>query len=352
MEQPRDLIVRPLSITIIALFASTLLFCGLLVSHIFLAGAQRTGTVEIRVDQGDSFATIVRKLEEQDLVRNATLFSLWARLTGSDKKIQWGLYRFDLPLSAREILRLMVHGKGVFHRVTIPEGLTTREIAEVLANAQLADPEKFLAEARNPELLAQLGLDGRGVEGYLFPSTYNFIPDISERDIIATMVQQFRRAAEPLFERQERAFDLTVHQIVTLASMIEKETGMDAERPLVSAVFHNRLRLKMPMQSDPTVIYGLEKFDGHLTRKHLKHPSPYNTYVIGGLPPGPICNPGLASIKAALEPAEVSFLYFVSRNDGTHVFSETLEEHVRAVRIYQSPREPAPARVKTEARPG
>lgn len=319
---------------------------------IFIPASQDARTVEIRVEQGESFAMVVRKLREQDLVQNATLFSLWARVTGSDKKIQWGLYRFDLPLSPRQILRLMVQGKGVFHRVTVPEGLTTKETSELLASAQIVNPEKFLAEAANPELLAQLGLDDRGVEGYLFPSTYNFIPGTPEREIIATMVQQFRRVAEPLLERQARAVGLTMNQILTLASMIEKETGMDTERSLVSAVFHNRLRLKMPLQSDPTVIYGLENFDGNLTRKHLRHPSPYNTYVIGGLPPGPICNPGLASIKAALEPADVSFLYFVSRNDGSHAFSDTLEEHVRAVRLYQSPREPAPVRVKSEARPG
>jgi UPF0755 protein len=145
---------------------------------------------------------------------------------------------------------------------------------------------------------------------------------------------------------------LTPHQIVTLASIIEKETGIESERPLVSAVFHNRLKLKMPLQSDPTVIYGLKNFDGNLTRKHVKEPSPYNTYVIAGLPPGPICNPGLSSIKAALAPADVPFLYFVSKNDGTHLFSATLDEHARAVKMYQPPREPAPARRKIEARRG
>ncbi len=338
--------MRFLPKTVLALLAAALLYA---LSAFFLPVSWKAETVEIRVEQGESFAAVVRKLREQNLVRNATLFSVWARVTGSDKKIQWGLYRFDLPLSQRQVLRLMVEGKGVFHRVTVPEGLTIKEIAELLANAQLVNPEKFLAEARSPEVLAQLELEEKGVEGYLFPSTYNFIPDTPEREIIVTMVQQFRKAAEPLIKQQHRAMDLALHQIVTLASIIEKETGLDAERPLVSAVFHNRLRIKMPLQSDPTVIYGLEEFDGNLRRKHLRLASPYNTYVIGGLPPGPICNPGLASIKAALEPADVSFLYFVSKNDGSHAFSHTLEEHVRAVRLYQSPREHAPVRVKSEA---
>lgn len=336
---------------VFVLALSAVLLGGFLVLYIFFA-AQPPGTVEVRVEQGDSFAAVVHKLRERNVISNELLFSLWARITGAEKKIHRGLYRFDLPLPPREVLNRMVTGKGVFQRVTIPEGLTVKEISDLLASLHVVNREKFLLETTDPEFLGQLGVDEKSVEGYLFPSTYQFIPATPESEIITAMVQQFRRAAEPIFGRQQRTVELTVREIVTLASIIEKETGIEAERPLISAVFHNRLKLKMPLQSDPTVIYGLKNFDGNLTRKDLKDASPYNTYLIPGLPPGPICNPGLSSIKAALEPAKVSFLYFVSRNDGTHLFSETLDEHIRAVKIYQSPRESAPARRRLETHPG
>jgi UPF0755 protein len=158
------------------------------------------------------------------------------------------------------------------------------------------------------------------------------------------MAERFRKAIQPLLAQPSDGVRLSSHEIVTLASVVEKETGVEAERPLVSAVFHNRLKRQMPLQSDPTVIYGLKNFDGNLTRKDLRDPSPYNTYRIAGLPPGPICNPGLSSIQAALHPADVPYLYFVSKNDGTHLFSESLEEHNRAVKTYQSVRESNPPR--------
>ncbi|HXV79018.1 MAG TPA: endolytic transglycosylase MltG, partial [Candidatus Binatia bacterium] len=172
--------------------------------------------------------------------------------------------------------------------------------------------------------------------GYLFPNTYHLVPPASPREVILKMTEQFRNSVELLGGHHREDNGLTPHEVVTLASMIEKETGVEAERPLVSAVFHNRLRLKMPLQSDPTVIYGLKDFNGNLTRKDLNTFSPYNTYRIPALPPGPICNPGLSSLKAALFPAPVKFLYFVSKNDGTHHFSENLEAHSQAVKTYQS----------------
>jgi UPF0755 protein len=244
----------------------------------------------------------------------------------------------------------MVLGKGIFQSVTIPEGLTVREIAELLGKMQIADGAKFLALAAESELLQSLGLDHGGLEGYLFPDTYYFTPATPEREILLAMAEQFRKAIRPLLAQRDDGIGLSPHEIVTLASVVEKETGVEAERPLVSAVFHNRLKRQMPLQSDPTVIYGLKKFDGNLTRKDLREPSPYNTYRITGLPPGPICNPGLSSIRAALYPADVPFLYFVSKNDGTHLFSESLAEHNRAVKTYQPVRESTPSRRKTLVR--
>lgn len=304
--------------------------------------------VEIRVEQGDSLAAVVRKLGERKLIANGLTFSLWARINGVEKKIHQGLYRFDGPVPPREILDRLVTGRGIFQTVTIPEGLTLREIAELLDKMQIADKNKFIAEAGDPKILASLGLNEKRLEGYLFPSTYHFTPSTPERDIIVIMIEQFRKFSLPLLQ-SNGATSLTVHEVLTLASIIEKETGVDAERPLVSAVFHNRLKRQMPLQSDPTVIYGIKDFNGNLTRKDLQAPTPYNTYRITALPPGPICNPGLSSIKAALQPAQVPYLYFVSKNDGTHFFSETLEAHQQAVKIYQPVRKPEPRRSRLRA---
>ena len=326
----------------LALFA--LLFVGFSLTHIFFALSGNPESVDIRVEQGEPFAAVVRKLRAHHVIVNERLFSLWARISGAEKKIHWGLYRFTPSLPPREVLDHMVLGKGVFYSVTIPEGLTVQEIADLLAKMQIADREKFLAQAANPELLEMLGLQDKGIEGYLFPNTYHFTPLTSERDIILTMTEQFRKVSEPILTSYQATVPLTVHEIVTLASIIEKETGIEAERPLVSAVFYNRMKLRMPLQSDPTVIYGLKEYNGNLTRKDLKDTSPYNTYRIPALPPGPICNPGLSSLKAAVQPAPVPYLYFVSKNDGTHLFSENLEAHNEAVKEYQVTREvPHPA---------
>jgi peptidoglycan lytic transglycosylase G len=322
-------------ITLSLVMVSAVLFAGFVISYIFFSVSPKSGSVEIRIEQGEPFSTVVRKLRDQKVVTNERLFSLWARYSGLEKKIHWGLYRFELPLSPSEVLNRMVLGKGIFLRVTIPEGLTVKEIADLLAKMGVIREEQFLAAAYDPELLSSLGLQDKGIEGYLFPNTYSFIPETPPREIVLKMAEQFRKSAEPLAGSPREDNGLTPHEIVTLASIIEKETGVEAERPLVSAVFHNRLKLKMPLQSDPTVIYGLKDFNGNLTRKDLSAASPYNTYRIPALPPGPICNPGLSSLRAALHPASVPFLYFVSKNDGTHHFSESLESHSQAVKTYQ-----------------
>ena len=337
--------------TLLALVASGGLFATFWLAYIYLVPARPSPMpAEVRVEPGDSLSAVVRKLHERRVITNEKLFSLWARMTGAEKKIQWGLYRFDAPLSPRDVLDRMVLGKGVFQTLTVPEGLTVNEIGALLAQLQIGDKDKFLAAASDPELLASYGLQDKGFEGYLFPSTYHFTPATPERDILIAMAEQFRKVSQPLLDQRDQTEPLTPHEIITMASIIEKETGVEAERPLVSAVFHNRLKLQMPLQSDPTVIYGVKDFDGNLTRKHLQEATPYNTYRIPALPPGPICNPSVSSIKAALHPAEVPFLYFVSKNDGTHLFSEKLEEHNRAVKTYQPVQTPAAARARNLAR--
>lgn len=335
----------------ITLVAFLVLLFGFLLNYVFFsAPPYRSQPAEVRVEQGDSLAIVGRKLREQNVITNERFFSLWARLRGAEKKIHQGLYRFDSSVTPREVLERLVTGKGMFEMVTIPEGLTVKEIADLLTKLQIVNKEKFLAEAANPELLASLGLKDKGVEGYLFPNTYHFVPGTPEREIILTMTEQFRKATQLLLSQSDIELQLSPHEIVTLASIIEKETGVEAERPLVSAVFYNRLKHQMPLQSDPTVIYGLKDFNGNLTRKDLHDPNPYNTYRIGALPPGPICNPGLSSLKAALRPADVPYLYFVSKNDGSHLFSETIEAHNQAVKSFQPVREPSNARAKTALR--
>lgn len=291
--------------------------------------------VEVEVKRGEPFSAVARKLSDRGVISNRILITLWARLWGLDRKLGWGHYRFELPLSARAVLNRLLLGKGAFRRIVIPEGLTVKEIAELLEKKGLVKKEQFLAQATKPEVLALLGLRGTGVEGYLFPDTYHLAPADSEVEILRTMVRRFHRVFTEAMEARAEELGLTKHEILVLASLIEKETSLEGERPLISAVFHNRLNRAMPLQSDPTVIYGLGDFSGKLTREHLQTKTPHNTYVIQGLPPTPICNPGLSSLRAALYPASVPYLYFVSKNDGSHFFSVTLEEHNRAVRTYQ-----------------
>jgi UPF0755 protein len=227
--------------SLFTVFISLALLAGFLCSHILLpAQTKNKEPVEVRIEQGDSFAAVVRKLHEQKVISNERLFALWARLTGVEKKIHWGVYRFDASLSPRDILERMVLGKGIFQTVTIPEGLTVKEIAELLGNMQIADSEQFLAAAADPETLRMFGLQDKGPEGYLFPDTYHFTPATPAKDIVIAMAERFRKTTEPLLDQYSEAAHMTPYEIVILASIIEKETGGEAERPLVSAVFHNR----------------------------------------------------------------------------------------------------------------
>jgi UPF0755 protein len=234
-----------------------------------------------------------------------------------------------------DILERFRSGTIVLHPVTIPEGYTIRQIAQVVGAAGLADPGEFVRLANDARFVESLGLGQPSLEGYLFPDTYAFPRRVSTEHVIRQMVDRFQEVYSPQWDVQAARIGLTRHQVVTLASIIEKETGDEAERPFISAVFHNRLRLRIPLQSDPTVIYPIKGFDGNLRKVDLVRDSPYNTYRRRGLPPGPIANPGRAALEAALYPASVEYLFFVSRNDGTHQFSRSLREHNKAVNQFQ-----------------
>ncbi len=327
--------MRKFLFTVLFLSLSLLLFLASLFSFLSTPAHHSLGTVEVKVGRGEPFFSVVQKLKDSEVISNRRLFTLWARLWAMDKKVHWGVYRFGFPVAPRDVLDRMVLGRGAFHRITVPEGLALKEVADLLEREELADKGQFLKEAANEELLSLYGLERYGIEGYLFPDTYYFPVSATERDILIAMVEQFTETFTPVMEKQAEELGLSRHEVVTLASLVEKETGVQAERPLVSAVFHNRLNHNIPLQSDPTVIYGLENFSGNLRRRDLQTPSPYNTYRFRGLPPGPISNPGLSSLRSALYPASVPYLYFVSKNDGTHFFSETIREHNRAVDLYQ-----------------
>jgi UPF0755 protein len=293
------------------------------------------GKLTINVPRGASFRVVADGLEKAGAVRSSGSLVFAARLLGAYKKIQAGEYEFDRSMSPLDVLDHLVKGRVRRHQLTIPEGYNLREVAATLMEAGLADEAEFVRKATDARLAASLGLEGATSEGYLFPDTYEFTKGMSAEDLIVRMVERFKSVYYPDLDRAAEVRGLSMKDVVTLASIIEKETGAPWERRLISAVFHNRLKKGIRLQSDPTVIYGIEGFGGNLKRTHLRMRSPYNTYVFRGLPPGPIANPGRDALKAALEPVESDYLYFVSKNDGTHHFSRSLKEHNEAVDRFQ-----------------
>lgn len=292
-------------------------------------------TQVLEVKAGMGLKAVSEVLTQANVIKDPLKFSLLARYKGYAKRIRAGEYALSAAMSPLAILDIMESGKVYLHRVTIPEGYNMQQIAEAFQKAGLADVQAFLDQARNKELAGSLGVAAETLEGYLFPETYYFPKNVTPKKIVSTMVQRFWSIFTPEFRARAEELQLSVHQVVTLASIIEKETGDPSERPLISSVFHNRLKKGMRLESDPTVIYGIDRFNGNLTRKHLETHTPYNTYTIRGLPPGPIANPGLKAIEAALFPAKTDYLYFVAKKDRTHQFSTNLEDHNRAVRKYQ-----------------
>ena len=324
---------RPFFFAGCALLFGALFVAGYLCAFLWTPYQGHSSVTDIEIRRGDSFAAITRELSGKGVISQWRPLVLWAQLRGMDKKVHPGLYRFEGAVTPASLLARLVDGGSVHFRVTVPEGLTVRQIADLLERQGRVSAAKFAAAAKEPALIEPLG--GDSLEGYLFPATYKLPAVATEEQIVGTMLATFERRFTAEMEARGRSIGMTRHQVVTLASIIEKEGGPHDEWSMVSAVFHNRLKRGMRLQSDPTVIYGLENFDGNLTRRDLRTPTPYNTYRIAGLPPGPIANPGLAAINAALFPAAVDYLYFVSKNDGSHHFSVTLREHNKAVDRYQ-----------------
>ena len=321
--------------TIILLLA---LFVPFYVYHTNTAVAPETRTVTVDIPQGTGFFGATDILDRAGLIKNRPLFYVLVIGKQAHRQIRAGEYEFTTAMTPRQIVKKLVKGEIKHHRVTIPEDLTLREIAERLAEHKLADPEQFIALAHDRKFLASLDIDAASAEGYLFPDTYLLDRTMSQREIMRLMVREFRKRVTPDMIVRAEALGMTMGEWVTLASLIGKESGCRSEKPLISAVFHNRLKKGMKLQSDPTAVYDLAHFNGTITRRHLRRRVPHNTYWIAGLPPGPIANPGLDSLKAALEPAPVDYLYFVSNNNGSHYFSSTLLAHRQAIVKYQTDR--------------
>ncbi len=303
--------------------------------------SEDTTEVIFEVEPGLSLIQIANRLQEKSLIRNAQLFQMYARFLGKASHVKVGEYSLNQSMSPDQILGVLVSGKSLGRSMTIAEGLNIYDIAAIFEAGGICSAGEFLSIVQDQELIKSLlGEERPSLEGYLYPETYKFTKFEGARLIVAQMVKRFLLVwSEQVGAEKDKLNGWTRNQIITLASIVEKETGARAERPLVASVFHNRLAIKMKLQTDPTVLYGValeqKKMPNNISKRDLLTPTPYNTYTIDSLPPGPIANPGLESIKAVLNPAQTKYLFFVSQNNGTHVFSENLAQHNKAVQQYQ-----------------
>ncbi len=294
--------------------------------------------VFVEIPPGESTIGIGRRLVEAGVVRDEWTFRLAWRWSNQGRTLKAGEYRFTEALSPVAVLDRIASGEVFLIPLTFPEGLTAGEMSDLFARAGFGTKDAFTAAAAVPDAIRAFDPAADSLEGYLFPDTYHLPRSTTADALVGRMVRRFLDVFDEAWAREAAERGLSVRQLVTLASLVEKETARSEERGLVSAVYNNRLRIGMPMQCDPTVIYALKlagRWDGNITRDDLQFDSPYNTYRYPGLPPGPIAQPGRAALEAAARPDESTALYFVSRNDGTHVFSDTLEQHNRAVREWQ-----------------
>ena len=312
-----------------------LLFCVLLVNYSNTSIDKKNITFVVDIPTGSSFLKVTEILNQAGLIKSRFFFYNLAIIKNARRSIRAGEYEFNTSLTPSAMIDKLLRGEIKNYRVVIPEDLSLREIAARLDEFKLIDKKDFFELASDEDFLESLNIKADSIEGYLFPETYFFDRSMSTRQIMKIMVSQFWKEVTPEMLKRTGELKLDIHKLVTFASLIGKESGDDAEKPMISAVFHNRIRKKMRLQSDPTTVYDLEDYNGKVLRSHLRRNSPYNTYIIKGLPPGPIANPGVASLKAVLYPASVNYLYFVSKKDGTHYFSSSLNEHKQAINRYR-----------------
>jgi peptidoglycan lytic transglycosylase G len=292
----------------------------------------------VDIPAGAGTKAIGERLVAGGVVRDEVTFRIALWMSGEARRLKAGEYRFDHPLTPLDVIAKLARGDVYVVAVTFPEGLTIGEMAKIFEAHGFGPRASFTAVAADPSLVRDIDPSARDLEGYLFPDTYLLSRHTDAAHLVKLMVERFQKALAPDIVEAARARGLSVRQVVTLASIVEKETARPEERALVAAVYSNRLRIGMLLQCDPTVIYALMKagtYDGNIRRDDLAVESPYNTYRVPGLPPGPIASPGKESLAAAAHPAASDYLYFVSRNDGSHEFSRTLEEHNRNVQKFQ-----------------
>jgi len=292
-------------------------------------------TIEVEIPAGTTFRQALEIFSREGLLRDKNILLILGKIRGIDRRIRAGYYSVNGSVSPLDIFKMLREGRITEFVITVLEGDTLLEIGDKLSKKDIVSHDDFWHLASDEEFLYLYDIDAPSIEGYLFPDTYKFPKGIDPEDAIGMMINKMREKFTPELSERSSEIGLSEREVLSLASIIEKESVTDEERFLISAVFHNRLKKGIPLQADPTAIYGIKSSKEKITASDLRKKTKYNTYVIKGLPPGPIASPGIKSIEAALYPADVPYLYFVSNNDGTHQFSVTAAEHMVAVKAYR-----------------
>lgn len=306
---------------------------GLRIYHSLAISKYEGAPTTFQIHPGEPFSKINYRLGEAGIINSTKIFHRYCQSQNLLTSFKTGIYEIPTGITMLGIIELFQSGRGVLTSVTIPEGKNLYEIADILEASKITDAKSFIAVAKDPNFARSLEIEGETLEGYLYPETYSFSPATPAKDVATAMVRVFKSKTASL---DFTITSLSKREVIILASLVEKETGAGWERPIIAGVFMNRLRKRMRLQSDPTTIYGIwERYNGNIKKSDLLETTPYNTYKIPALPLGPIANPGLAAIEATLMPAKHNYIFFVSKNDGTHVFSETLKQHNQAVDEWQ-----------------
>jgi UPF0755 protein len=292
-------------------------------------GPDKTFTVR----NGDTFGRINQRLFDDGLIQDKRIFHYYAKYKNVMTKFRAGSFTITTGSNMSEVLETLLNGQPNLSSITVPEGKNMYEVAKIFAASGITSEKEFLEAVQHPDMISKLNINAQSLEGYLYPETYRFAPKTPATSIVKSMIDLFHERTKNL--NFDHPF-LNKHQVIILASVVEKETGAKVERPMIAGVFTNRLKKRMRLQSDPTTVYGIwSRYTGNIRKADLLEITPYNTYKIPALPQGPISNPGLDAIKAVLNPSEHDYLYFVSRNDGTHIFSKTYQDHEKAVEDFQ-----------------